>query len=85
MIYQMFFGRPYLDEWKDENGVVENSDAAIAKRLALDTAEVGLFLNIATTERFALLDSLRDSGISEEEITERIRAYDENILRHLYD
>ena len=43
LILKMFFGK-YKDEWKDENGIVDNTDDTIAKRLGLLNITVSRFI-----------------------------------------
>ena len=42
-ILAMFYG-PYKNHWRDKNGVVDNSDSTIAKRMNVKTATVAQFL-----------------------------------------
>ena len=39
LVWQMFMG-PYLPNWKDKDGIVENSDSIIAKRVGLPRVTV---------------------------------------------
>ena len=44
-ICTQFFG-PYKNEWRDKNGIVDNSDTKIAKRLGLDTDRVSDYTSL---------------------------------------
>jgi hypothetical protein len=43
-IYTMLFG-PYEDEWYDENGIVDNTDVTIARRLNISRVSVAAYTN----------------------------------------
>lgn len=45
----MFFG-PYEPEWKDKNGIVDNSDVTIAKRMNLSSSSVAFHTNKLSEE-----------------------------------
>jgi hypothetical protein len=45
-IYRMFFG-PYLPEWRDKKGIVDNTDETISKRLGISRDMVSYYI---TTE-----------------------------------
>ena len=51
IIRTMFWG-PYKEEWKDKEGVVDNSDRAIANRLGMDFRVVGAFTARDTIKHF---------------------------------
>lgn len=51
LICKMFWG-PYLDEWKDENGVIDNTDQTIADRLGLNYHLIVSFLNQEVQNHF---------------------------------
>jgi hypothetical protein len=44
-IWRMFFG-PYKKAWKNTDGIVDNTDATIAKRLGLNTDVVGNYISM---------------------------------------
>ena len=50
-IYIMFFG-PYLNEWRDEKGIVDNTDRTISERLNLNMRLVIQYTNKISTEHF---------------------------------
>lgn len=64
-IWQMFFG-PYKDEWRDANGIVENADSDISKRLNIPKYAVIKYLILACNEYFKELDNERNNGNSKE-------------------
>lgn len=57
-IYTMFFG-PYIDEWRNEKGIVENSDEIIAKRLSLSVNIVSDYTGIICKNHFKKVERLR--------------------------
>jgi hypothetical protein len=50
-IKRMFFG-PYKPEWKDENGIVDNTDSTIAKRVNLSHGSVAFHTNKLSEEHY---------------------------------
>ena len=56
VIWRMFFG-PYKDEWKDGNGIVQNSDRDIAERLNIPITVVAQFIIARLDKHFYNLDS----------------------------
>lgn len=50
-INKMFFG-PYLPEWRDEKGIVDNTDLTIAKRLGIHDEDISAYLRIVTEQHF---------------------------------
>jgi uncharacterized membrane protein YbaN (DUF454 family) len=56
-IYTMFFG-PYIEEWRNEKGIVENSDETIAKRLSLTVSIVSWYTNTICQAHFKKIEKL---------------------------
>ena len=56
--YFMFFG-PYKQEWKDEKGFVDNTDATIARRLKVSERVVCSFINKIVKEHFRQVIEMR--------------------------
>ena len=50
-IRKMFFG-PYLEEWRDKDGLVDNSDSAIGNRLGIDERVAGNYIRFLLKEHF---------------------------------
>ena len=55
----MFFG-PYLDEWRDSKGLVDNSDEAIANRLGLARATVSGYITRVLNQREKIIAFQRE-------------------------
>lgn len=54
-INTMFFG-PYKKEWKDEYGIVNNSDEAIGERLNIPTRVVSRYIYEIVEKKFSKLN-----------------------------
>ena len=54
----MFFG-PYIPEWKNEKGIVDNSDPTIAKRIGVEWAAVTTYTAALTRRHFKKVEKLR--------------------------
>lgn len=52
MVYKMFFG-PYIDEWRDERGYIDNSTKTIADRLELPAFNVSSYIDTELRKHFA--------------------------------
>lgn len=57
MVHIMFFG-PYIDEWRLKNGIVDNSDATIAKRLNLSVTAVSGHTERICKDHFKMIEKL---------------------------
>lgn len=53
---------PYLPEWRNNHGVVENTDAQIAKRMGLGTTTVSHFTNIHSQVRMEKFNDIINSN-----------------------
>lgn len=53
----MFFG-PYKDEWKNKNGIVDNSDTAIGKRLGFEAYLISSYTTKICKDHFEKIAKL---------------------------
>lgn len=56
-IKEMFLG-PYKDEWRDKNGIVDNTDVTIARRLKLPFHAVSFHTNRLCHELIKVVNSI---------------------------
>ena len=48
---EMFFG-PYKPEWRDSEGIVDNRDSTIAKRIGVETGAISAYTEKIATVHF---------------------------------
>jgi len=65
-ILTMFWG-PYKDSWK-ENGIVDNSDCTIAKRLNVKTVTVSQFLISNLTKKIVKFNENLNKEVKDEKL-----------------
>ena len=75
LIHRMLFGE-YEPEWFNSDGVVENSDRAIAERLGVPTRVVRNFTTRLSNEREAYFNQLLSEGKSQPQICELLLLFD---------
>jgi len=61
-VYMMFFG-PYLPEWRDKKGLVDNRDSEIASRLKVNTSLVSHYTELISREHFKRISKIEEVTI----------------------
>ena len=79
--YKMLMG-PYEKEWYSSNGVVDNTDNTIRKRLKIKRTLVANYLNATTSHRANLLWDLIVKNETSYNIKKAMQEFDNEILRH---